>query len=369
MNFGFEFILLKIYTKINFFLKKNIDQNLFKDKYKKCFYKIAIFINLFLYFYFFKKKFMFTKKIGAEFFLLSIGLLTLVIQHLIFPISLNVQLNVLLIFVFIVGVPHGALDFLVDEQNEEVSKKEFSLKKFLAVYITRLFAFALFWFIPWLAFSLFIIFSIFHFGETDMSAIMKPTKHSSLLYFAYGGFILSLLLLTHLSEIQTAIPLISDFLKQQNLYELLKNISPFIVVFFGGLWLIVIVWQMKKGNIIQLTFLNVLQFVCLISVIVFLPLLLAFTFYFALWHSILSVRNIFAYFKNFNNSKKFTIICGKSILFSLLALGSIIGLYFGLNYFMPNMNLLFALLIVLSVLTLPHLTVMHGMYKNYSRNI
>jgi beta-carotene 15,15'-dioxygenase len=98
-------------------------------------------------------------------------------------------------------------------------------------------------------------------------------------------------------------------------------------------------------------------------------MLLAFTFYFALWHSILSVRNIFSYFKSFNSTQKFTLICSKSILFSLLALGSIVGLYFGLHYFIPDMNLLFALLIVLSVLTLPHLTVMHSMYKKHSRNL
>ncbi len=311
----------------------------------------------------------FIKNAKAEFILLLIGLTTLFYHFFIAPISPNNQMIVLLSMVLIIGIPHGALDFLVDEQNEEVSKKVFSLKKFLSVYLTRLFVFALFWFIPWLAFSLFILFSIFHFGETDMSAIMKPSKHSSLLYFAYGGFILSILLLTHLSEIEISIPMIGIYLKEKNLFEILKKVSPFVITFFGVLLLIVIIWQKKKENIIQLNFLNFLQFGCLISLVIFLPLLLSFTFYFALWHSILSVRNIFDYFKNFKNNKKFTIVCGKSILFSLLALASIVALYFGLNHFIPNMNLLFALLIVLSVLTLPHLTVMHGMYRNYSRNV
>jgi beta-carotene 15,15'-dioxygenase len=305
--------------------------------------------------------------IKTEFVLLLLGVLTLLYHFLLYPIPNDIQMIILLSLVLIVGVPHGALDFLVDEQNETIQNNQFSILKFVGVYLTRLFAFALFWFLPWLAFSLFIVFSIFHFGETDMSAIVKPNKHAVLLYFSYGALILSILLLSHLAEIQDSLPAVSLFLKEHSLYAFLINKTPYIISFFSILFLIIFFVQQKNGNIKQLSFYDIVQFAGLLFLLVYLPLMLAFTFYFALWHSILSVRNIFAYFKNFNSSKKFTLICSKSLLFSLLALGSIIGLYFIMQFYVPNFNMLFALLVVLSVLTLPHLTVMHGMYKNYGK--
>lgn len=307
------------------------------------------------------------KNTKIEVILLFIGMLPLLYHFLIHPISNDVQIIMLLSLVLLVGVPHGALDFLVDEQNETLQNNQFSFVKFVSVYLTRLFAFSLFWFLPWLAFSLFIIFSIFHFGETDMSAIVKPNKYAVLLYFSYGALVLSILLLSHLPEIQNSLPAVSTFLKENNIYSTLINTTPYIILFCSLLFLVVLFIQKKSGYIKQISFYDIIQFVCLLFLLVYLPLMLAFTFYFALWHSILSVRNIFSYFKNFNSEKKFTLICSKSVLFSFLALGSIIGLYFGMKFYMPDFNLLFALLVVLSVLTLPHLTVMHGMYKNYSK--
>jgi beta-carotene 15,15'-dioxygenase len=314
------------------------------------------------------KKMLGTINIKIEVVLLIIGCLTIFYHNYISNISSNAQMIVLLVLVFTVGVPHGALDFLVDEQNETIQNKVFSMKKFLVTYITRLFIFSLFWFLPWFAFSIFIIFSIFHFGETDMNKFIKTNKNGVLIYFTYGTFILSVLLLSHLSEIKNSLPQVEVFLKQNNIYDTLINRSSLIIGLLFMLFIGIVFWQYKKRNIETISFKQIIVFISLVIILKFLPLTLAFTFYFALWHSILSVRNIFNYFKEFNNSKNFTIICNKSLLFSMLALGGIFVLYYILKIFMPDMNLLFALLIMLSVLTLPHLTVMHGMYKNYSKN-
>jgi Brp/Blh family beta-carotene 15,15'-monooxygenase len=138
-------------------------------------------------------------------------------------------------------------------------------------------------------------------------------------------------------------------------------------MFFSALFLGTLFLQKKYGYLKEISLYQIIQFACLLAILIFLPLVLAFTFYFALWHSILSVRNIFSYFKNFNTGKKFTVICGKSLLFSFLAIGSIFILYYFIQLYIPNFNLLFSLLIILSVLTLPHLTVMHRMYQNSAK--
>jgi Brp/Blh family beta-carotene 15,15'-monooxygenase len=299
----------------------------------------------------------------TEAILLIFGCMFLGLHYYIFPIDPKTQMIVLLSLVFLVGVPHGALDFLVDEQNKVALQQKFSIKKFVSLYLLRLFSFALIWIFPWVAFSIFMVFSIYHFGETDMAGMLKTKKKAAILYFAYGSFILGVLLLVHLPQIKDTLPIIKEFVENSNLYAQLEANRYLIIMALGFLFIIAIVYQKSIDNIV-VTLPQLIRFIFLLVIITLLPLLMAFTFYFALWHSLLSVRNIFSYFKSFNNDKKFAVICNKSVLFSLLALGGMVILYFVLNYFLPDMNMLFALLIILSVLTLPHLQVMHRMYQN-----
>lgn len=308
-------------------------------------------------------KSLFNIRVKTEAILLIVGCIFLGVHYYIFPIEPKTQMIALLALVFLVGVPHGALDFLVDEQNKVAVQQEFSIKKFVSLYLFRLFAFALIWIFPWVAFSIFIVFSIYHFGETDMAGMLKTKKKASILYFAYGAFILGVLLLVHLPQIKDTLPVIKEFVERSELYALVEANRYLIIMALGFIFTVAIVYQKSIDNIV-VTQPQLIRFLILLTVITLLPLLMAFAFYFALWHSILSVRNIFTYFKSFNNDKKFAIICNKSILFSVLALVGMVLLYFILNYFIPNMNMLFALLIILSVLTLPHLQVMHKMYQN-----
>ena len=301
--------------------------------------------------------------IKTEGILLILGVCLLGFHYYILPIDPKTQMMVLLSLVFLVGVPHGALDFLVDEQNKVAVRQTFSIKKFVSVYLLRLFSFALIWIFPWVAFSIFMVFSIYHFGETDMASLLKTKKKASILYFAYGAFILGVLLLVHLPQIKDTLPVIKTFVENSNLYLLLEANRYLIIMALGFLFTVAIVYQKSIDNI-EVSLAQLIRLIFLLAVITLLPLLMAFTFYFALWHSILSVRNIFSYFKSFNNAKKFAVICNKSILFSVLALGGMVMLYFILSYFLPDMNMLFALLIILSVLTVPHLQVMHRMYQN-----
>jgi len=300
---------------------------------------------------------------NTESILLILGVLLLITHYYIFPIDPKVQMVILLTLVILVGVPHGALDFLVDEQNKVALQQNFSIKKFVILYLFRLFSFALIWIFPWVAFSIFMVFSIYHFGETDMAGLLKTKKKSGILYVAYGAFILGVLLLVHLPQIKDTLPVIKNFVENSDLYLLLEANRYLIIMALGFIFTVAIVYQKSIDNI-EVTLPQLVRLIVLLAIITLLPLLMAFTFYFALWHSILSVRNIFSYFKSFNNDKKFAIICNKSILFSLLALGGMFMIFFVLNYFLPDMNMLFALLIILSVLTLPHLQVMHRMYQN-----
>ena len=233
---------------------------------------------------------------NTESILLILGVLLLITHYYIFPIDPKVQMVILLTLVILVGVPHGALDFLVDEQTKVALQQNFSIKKFVILYLFRLFSFALIWIFPWVAFSIFMVFSIYHFGETDMAGLLKTKKKSGILYVAYGAFILGVLLLVHLPQIKDTLPVIKNFVENSDLYLLLEANRYLIIMALGFIFIVAIVYQKSIDNI-EVSLPQLVRLIVLLAIITLLPLLMAFTFYFALWHSILSVRNIFSYFK------------------------------------------------------------------------
>ncbi|MFC4263249.1 Brp/Blh family beta-carotene 15,15'-dioxygenase [Ferruginibacter yonginensis] len=307
------------------------------------------------------------KKNRVEFILLLVGCCLLFFQHSIAQISNETQMMILMALVCIVGVPHGALDFLVEEQTQMETKQVFYIKKFVAKYLFRLATFACIWVFPVIAFSLFMLISIFHFGETDMALLLKTKKHGAWLYATYGSFIFGLLLLVHLPQIKANLPATMNDMYQTAVFVFVEQFRYYILGLITIIFSATLVYFYINNNLI-INGIQIIKFVLLIGILIMLPSLLAFTFYFALWHSILSIRNIFSYVTVHNNSTKLKAVVKKFILFSVAALVGMFGLYYALTMFMPDVNLLLALLLTLSVLTLPHLEVMHKMYVRLQKN-
>ena len=90
--------------------------------------------------------------------LLLSGCMLLLFQQYIIPFTNSTQFIIFLSGIILLGVPHGAADLLVATQNANSSKKSFSKFRFLAVYISRLFAFAaILWLFPLAGNLLFIL--------------------------------------------------------------------------------------------------------------------------------------------------------------------------------------------------------------------
>jgi hypothetical protein len=92
-------------------------------------------------------------------------------------------------------------------------------------------------------------------------------------------------------------------------------------------------------------------------------MLLGFTFYFVVWHSVLSLNNITAYLRK-NNLYTLNNIKKEIILYSVLAIGGIA--LFGLTGFMfiNSRAMVGYLFLGLAVLTAPHMQIMHDMYTS-----
>ena len=296
--------------------------------------------------------------------LLSLGLTLLFVQHYIIALETNTQFVVFIVGILLLGVPHGAADFLVATRNSDLSKRKFSIPFFFLDYLGRLLLFAgILFFFPVAGNLLFIFFAAYHFGETDLSQFKTNTLLGKLFVTSYGLVILSVILLHHFDDV---IPIYQMFEAgkenvavldwiSQNRYNILSMVG---VLFFTSTF-IYFLKNRELGNADKGQFL--VRLAIIIFILFNLPMLLGFTFYYIVWHSLLSLRNIVSYLRK-QNTFSYQLILKQITMYSSLA---IIGIgAFGLTGFMfINENAIAGYIFLgLAVLTAPHMKIMYDMY-------
>jgi Brp/Blh family beta-carotene 15,15'-monooxygenase len=298
--------------------------------------------------------------------LLLSGCMLLLFQQFITPFNTSVQFIIFLIGILILGVPHGAADLLVATQNANSSKKSFSKFRFFTVYLLRLFVFAAtLWFFPLTGNLLFILFAAYHFGETDLYQFKTNTLSGKAFVIFYGLLILSVILLHHFEEVKPLFQLFNAG-KENAVFINWLDVNRYNVISVSGILFFTAAFIYFLQN--NKTDANdkgqfLIRFAVILFILFNLPLLLGFTFYFVVWHSVLSLNNITTYLRK-NNSYTQNSINREIVLYSVVA---IIGIaLFGLTGFMfINSNAVVGYLFLgLAVLTAPHMQIMHDMYNS-----
>lgn len=298
--------------------------------------------------------------------LLLSGCILVLFQQYILPVNTNIQFIIFLSGILLLGVPHGAADLLVATQNANSSKKSFSKFRFLAIYLSRLFAFAaILWFFPLAGNILFILFAAYHFGETDLYNFKTNTLSGKAFIISYGLLILSVILLHHFEDVKPLFQLFSAG-KENEVFINWLDANRFNVISVSGILFftatfIYFLRNTNPGTDDKGQFL--IRFGVILLILFNLPMLLGFTFYFVVWHSVLSLNNITTYLRK-NNSNTQHRIRREIILYSVLAIGGIA--LFGLTGFMfVNSSAMVGYLFLgLAVLTAPHMQIMHEMYNS-----
>lgn len=295
--------------------------------------------------------------------LLFVGLMLLVLQHYLVIFSGSVQFILFLSGIILLGIPHGAADLLVATQNKLNRKRLFSASKFFAAYLGRLvLSAAILYIFPLTGIAIFIILAAYHFGQTDLEKI--PSDHFSKYFFtvAYGLLVLSAILLHHFDEVKPLyhlfyagnhIPAILVFI---DVNRLLIQVVVLITCLISA-----IIYLLLNLSHLKLIGTTLLQLTLLVVIVYNLPMLLGFTFYFIMWHSLSSLSNIIAYLER---SGTYTIheITRQIIVYSLLAIGGIILGGIAGYMFIDDKAVIIYTLLGLAVLTTPHMQVMNEMY-------
>jgi Brp/Blh family beta-carotene 15,15'-monooxygenase len=295
--------------------------------------------------------------------LLLMGFLLIAAQQFIQPISAQLQIVLFLCGIVVLGVPHGAADLLVATQEAASVKRTFSPILFFANYLGRLFLFAgILWFFPLIGNLLFIFFAAYHFGETDLYRFKTNSIAGKCFVVSYGLVILGVILLNHFEAVK---PLFLQFDSGRQHAIFINFIDHYRYVILSCLGVIFFVSTFiyfltnRSNPPIHGEF--IIQFALILFILYNLPMVLGFTFYFIVWHSVLSLRNIVGFLRK-DGLLPASVIIKQLIGYSLLAMGGIS--LFGLTGFMfVNNNILMGYVFLgLAVLTAPHMQVMHDMY-------
>lgn len=261
-----------------------------------------------------------------------------------------IEILVLFLGLVLTGIPHGAIDHLVAKKTADKKSNTFTLAYFIYRYsILMLIYGCIWWLAPGLSLCLFILFTAYHFGETDMHYFGKGNKFLS---FLFGMSLTAWLLLPHQVELINWLQLILS--TTDPIFILVKFLFKIKALFF----------LLLTGMLSFPRKYKRLEWILFIVVLILsnkLGLIAGFAFYFSGWHGWQAFNDIKNYISSGNTIFQ---LWKKAIPFTLLSLVALIVVYnITPGSVWQNLGAP-ALIILISLLTLPHMQVMQQIYKN-----
>lgn len=267
--------------------------------------------------------------------LLAFTLILLSLKFKSYEVFNTVQILFFGLGLFLVGIPHGALDNIVATGNiNERIRIPFIIK-----YLSIAFIYFILWmFVPSIALIFFLVYSAWHFGQSDMQEWF-PKRKRGFQNIAWGMILLSIILLGHINET-------NEILTSMNTVNIpIENSTGFTIAILASI--ISICWAIYSGK------LPMIISIIILFISLYLPLLTSFALYFIGQHSITGWSHL-----------KSSLKADDFILFKK-ALPYNLGAWFFLILMILNINSLWlgSFFILISCISLPHVFIMHKFYR------
>ena len=272
--------------------------------------------------------------------------------------SKNTQLIFGFILILSFGIIHGANDLLLINYINK-NNKPLSYLKLLFYYIIIVgLGGILFWIIPWFGLLLFILVSGYHFGEQQWQNLETGVVFK-LFEFTYGLFILFLLFIFHIEEVQNVIFNIASISIPENYFSVGLLITSFLLVILG-IYFVRINETFKNKWFLETFYLLVFTIIFKVS-----SLIWGFAIYFIIWHSIPSIINQVSYLNGSFNLKNFVVYIQNAFIYWIVSLIGIVVLY----YLFRDVKLFNAIFFsFLAAITFPHVAVLFLVFKKNKKN-
>ncbi|MFM7357184.1 MAG: Brp/Blh family beta-carotene 15,15'-dioxygenase [Sediminibacterium sp.] len=300
---------------------------------------------------------------------LMLAALLVAVWVFLFTPSQDTQWIFFLIMIIATGVPHGSLDFYIEQSQFTLAKKSFSIGRFFLRYLLNMFVYAIIWFwMPSIALLIFIFLTAYHFGQIDWP-FHRPGLINTLLFSLQGLFLIIYIITIQLQETAPVLDLLTNDIFPAGYWQQTGLIySTIAVVGLAVLLILVPLYEYSKGTSPIKIAGWWLQMVFWCLFFYKMPLYIGFAFYFGCWHSLLSFDLIRQQLNLPPTTAGWWQLIQKAIPFSLAALGGIAGLlyFFSANWHLKtSMGYIF---MGIAILTLPHLQVFSRLVQFVSAN-
>jgi beta-carotene 15,15'-dioxygenase len=291
-----------------------------------------------------------------------IGLVLLFWQYFQGSLPQNIQIIFFVSLILLTGIPHGALDHLIQEATDKKFNRTYDTKMFLLKYLMIMALYGLAWYcFSGLSLAVFLLISAWHFGETDLEKAPQNALIWSFTRLIYGLYILAFILLTHLNEVR---PIVEKMIGNQEtamafLNFVTSNVKQILYLLGLSFTTIFIVAQSKF--LIQFDKIRILRLSIILIISAFLPLLPAFALYFGGWHALCAFDNIHDYLRKDYPTLSFKLVYFKTLPLTLLSIFFLCAFLWYCHIYTQDFDPFPILFIFISLITLPHLIIAHQM--------
>jgi Brp/Blh family beta-carotene 15,15'-monooxygenase len=276
-------------------------------------------------------------------------------------ISSSHQLVICIPFILMLGIPHGAIDNVLYLRGKEIKNS-----RFIAVYLVFVFLNVALWlFVPNIAYLLFLFLSAYHFGQSQFSHYFSEQLTGyKILYLLWGVAILSALVYFNITEIQQIISQESDFAVLAKSHHLKTVLAVFLVASSATVVLLAVLSFNKRISVSALLMEYIVFALVLISFYL-MPLIIGFTLYFIILHSLKVLREEYKFLIGESEVKSVFTFVKLVAPFTLFSFAGIAFLFALIYFDLLNLSYGYCLLIIISSITLPHVFVMNKFYNYF----
>jgi len=293
------------------------------------------------------------------FYFISVFFLSLALYPWLNTLPTDLFDQVLIALIFILGVPHGAIDNVLMKR-----RTGWTSSRFYAFYLGLILSNIALWFVlPAISLLIFLFISAYHFGQAQLSHYFKEKKFPhALIYFSWGNLVLNFFFLFKRTEIQSYFQDLAAYDQMAFLFNhsLLVNFLYLnLIVLISGMG---ILFYQKKIEIKKLA-IEALVLFMVMGIAYLYHFLLGFTLFFILLHAIpVLLEEYKEFYSRFSWGSMFKFIKMLSP-FTFLSLFGVFSLFLIKEMGYLDLPYLFLILIAGSSITLPHVWVMKKFYR------
>ncbi len=271
----------------------------------------------------------------------------------------NLSLFLALFLIIGLGIPHGATDHRIFHVLLQQKGGKPAMLGFYGAYLGLMLIYALMWWLsPGFSLLIFLVTSMYHFGQSNWNYLSLKVGFQVLLYLVYGAFVLFVPILAHFEAAQPIVEsIIQRTLPQVPAQFLNGGIGLITIINLGS---IILLWM--KGKLTnQEVWAEVLNAFILLFLFVSTPLLLGFALYFSAWHALSSIQDQIAFFQSQKPGFRLKDYIKAVIPYTGLAIFGLLMMIWYSNSIQldSTWGILF---IFLSLVTLPHFLLIEMLY-------